>query len=303
MEQPKLFLKNCPLCGDDDFNGFYKHRHVIDIFYSYCNSCGLVFQNPTYSKEEWENFYKYNYRKIYDNSANPTEGSLLLQKNRADFYHNIIKSKKINFKSHLDIGSSAGELLVKIKEEYKIEIQAGVELDAQYRKFSINRGIKVFESLEEAIKDGTKYDLVTMNHVLEHIPQPRPFLETLSKLINPGGYLFLEVPNIEGGIGAMELAHPLAFSPATITEALRTAGLKITFMKLHGEPKYSSPLCKKYILLIAKSSSNRSTIPKLKINSLHKTRILMQRNLNWRESSSIYWLKFPYRVLKYGYQL
>ncbi|SRR6266496_5245005 len=91
MEQQKLFLKNCPLCNKSNFSNFYKYHHIIDIAYSYCNSCAIVFQNPTCSKQEWNNSYKYNYRKIYDNSTTPTESSLLLQKLRAEFYSYIIK--------------------------------------------------------------------------------------------------------------------------------------------------------------------------------------------------------------------
>jgi 2-polyprenyl-3-methyl-5-hydroxy-6-metoxy-1,4-benzoquinol methylase len=302
MVQPELFLKDCPLCGSHDFSGFYRRHHIIHIFYSYCNSCGLVFQNPTYSKEEWDRFYKYDYRKIYDNNVDPTESSLLLQRNRAEFYLQVIRNEKIKFNSHLDIGSSTGELLVKIKEDCKIKVQAGIELDAQYRKFSLSRGVKVFESLAEAIEEGTRYELVTMNHVLEHIPQPASFLRSLSKLIDPNGYLFIEVPNIEGGMGAMELAHPLAFSPETITKILNNAGFKITFMKMHGEPKHYSPRCKKYILVIAKFSNVELNIRKMKKNALHKTKSLMQRRFNWKEPSVVYWLKFPYRMLKHGYK-
>ena len=74
-------------------------------------------------------------------------------------------------------------------------------------------------------------------------------------------------------MGAMELAHPIAFSPATIKKILMKAGFEIIFMNLHGHPKHSSPLCKKYILVIAKFSgitadnikSEKSQYTKLKV--------------------------------------
>ncbi len=302
MKQPSTFLKNCPSCNKNNFSNFYTYPHKIDVKYSYCNSCSLIFQNPTYSKKEWDNFYKYDYRNIYEGSPTPTESSLLLQKKRAEFYLKILTSQKISFKSHLDVGSSAGELLSKIKKEYKLEYQAGIELDHEYRKYSIDKGAKVFESLEAAVEEGDRYDLITINHVLEHIPKPNLFLNTLSKLINSNGYLFLEVPNIEGGMGAMEIAHPLAFSSSTIKEILTNAGFEILYIKLHGEPKILSPSCKNYILTIAKFSCIKLNKIKWKKNSKYKTRILMQRNFNWKESTLIYWLKFPYRILKYGYK-
>jgi SAM-dependent methyltransferase len=39
---------------------------------------------------------------------------------------------------------------------------------------------------------------VSLRHVLEHLPYPNLAMEKISGLLKPGGYLLIEVPNIEG---------------------------------------------------------------------------------------------------------
>ena len=40
--------------------------------------------------------------------------------------------------------------------------------------------------------------MVSLRHVLEHLPQPRLAMERISALLRPGGWLLVEIPNIEG---------------------------------------------------------------------------------------------------------
>jgi len=46
-----------------------------------------------------------------------------------------------------------------------------------------------------------QFDVVTLYHVLEHIPHPIAFMKLLRNIVRPGGYIILEVPNT-GGLSA-----------------------------------------------------------------------------------------------------
>jgi SAM-dependent methyltransferase len=67
---------------------------------------------------------------------------------------------------------------------------------------------------------GEKYDIVSLFHVLEHMPNPIAAFDRLASLINPCGSLIIEVPNIEQADAAPSniffKAHLFYFSAATL---------------------------------------------------------------------------------------
>ena len=52
-----------------------------------------------------------------------------------------------------------------------------------------------FENLERLIEDGAQFDVIAMEHVLEHVLDPERLLERLPRLIAPGGVCAITVPN------------------------------------------------------------------------------------------------------------
>jgi SAM-dependent methyltransferase len=50
---------------------------------------------------------------------------------------------------------------------------------------------------EEAGISTASFDLVTLNHVLEHVEEPVPLLRSIAAYLRPGGLLFVEVPNCD----------------------------------------------------------------------------------------------------------
>lgn len=55
--------------------------------------------------------------------------------------------------------------------------------------------------IEDLLKQGERFDLVVCSEVLEHLREPRPFLEAINRLLAPGGGLIVTTPN---GYGAFE---------------------------------------------------------------------------------------------------
>lgn len=98
-----------------------------------------------------------------------------------------------NFKKEgklLDIGSGTGEFLLKAKKRgYQVK---GVEPDAASRELAGKKGLEVTEQLD-GIQE--KFDVITMWHALEHIPDLKKTIEHLQQLLLAGGYLVVAVPN------------------------------------------------------------------------------------------------------------
>ena len=110
----------------------------------------------------------------------------------------------------------------------------GTEFDSQAAAVARSRGFKVYEEpLDELVKSGSRFDAVTISHVIEHVHEPSALLRAARQLLRPGGHFWIETPNIdanghvyfgEGWRGLHPPHHLQVFSPGALQEMLREAG-------------------------------------------------------------------------------
>lgn len=102
---------------------------------------------------------------------------------------------------------------------------AGSDLDARCRE--VVEAIPGVEALYPGSLDrvpGT-FDLVSMIHVLEHIPSPRAILADVRGKLRPDGSFLAEVPNLSQNPFDLILAdHASHFTPETLTRLLGSSG-------------------------------------------------------------------------------
>jgi SAM-dependent methyltransferase len=135
--------------------------------------------------------------------------------------------------SILDIGCSTGDLLQAIGELGRFRLY-GVENSEQVATIARGNGITVLTgSFEDVELSGMSFDLISMQHVLEHVTDPKFFLARSFQLLNRNGLLTGELPNYDswdarlfgrywgGGYAPRHIWH---FSPATLRRALENAG-------------------------------------------------------------------------------
>ena len=103
----------------------------------------------------------------------------------------LIKSLKKDAKNILDIGAGTGDFLSFIQSE-SMSV-TGIEPNPKARELAKNKGF----FLEEDIKNvkGKLFDVITMWHVLEHIPNLEETIIDLESLLKPNGVLIVAVPN------------------------------------------------------------------------------------------------------------
>jgi len=82
-----------------------------------------------------------------------------------------------------------------------------------------------------------KYNLITFNKVLEHVEDPVDFLFKSKSVLNSGGMIYIEVPDIEAmndhqnkDREEFHLGHLHVFSPASLYKLIETAGLSFIEM-------------------------------------------------------------------------
>ncbi len=264
MNANKKTDQNCPLCSDKRAHVFHQEESFgYSLTYYQCATCGLVFQHAADSPAADPSFYQETYRRVYQESEEPTPKDLWVQKRRALNSITFLKDKGLNSVGNaLDIGASAGVLLDAFKAAYGCQV-TGVEPGRVYRSFAQSKGLHMVSSLEELVNAKPKrFDLVSLMHVLEHLVDPLGTLKTLSQdLMTKDGRLLIGVPNFYAH-DSYELAHLICFTPHSLRELVQQAGFEVLTVKAHGY--HRSKLLKLYLTLLAKPLPEKTSVPEIK---------------------------------------
>jgi len=98
---------------------------------------------------------------------------------------------------HLDIGCGQGELIYLLKSS-GINSE-GLEINNKLVTALRKKGDIVYNKLlGDKLYENKKYDIITANHVLEHISNLNSFINNISMMVNKGGYLIIAFPYIYG---------------------------------------------------------------------------------------------------------
>ncbi|MGQ9657379.1 MAG: class I SAM-dependent methyltransferase [Fimbriimonadales bacterium] len=147
----------------------------------------------------------------------------------------------------LDVGCGNGDFL---QLAQRAGWQAvGVEPDPKAVAIARARGLTVHHGgLETLSAESETYDGITMNHVIEHVHDPRTTLTHCYRLLKPGGWLWLETPNLdaqgharygENWVGLDIPRHLVVFTDRALRQLLKEVG----FARVERLPYY--PLCER----------------------------------------------------------
>jgi len=172
----------------------------------------------------------------------------------------------------LDVGCGNGATLRAFSEAEPDWGLAGSELDERHRGRieSISR-VEAFYTC--AIRDVPGcFDVVTMVHVLEHVPRPVPFLAEAWSRLAGGGLLVVEIPDYtRNPFDVLVADHCTHFSAATAALTLQLALNAPAFVAEDWVPKE--------LTLVARAAPGPP--PSLPTVSPSSTREAVEANLDW----------------------
>jgi len=101
----------------------------------------------------------------------------------------------------LDIGCNEGRGLRLYKANgFAAE---GLELNANAAAAARAQGFAVHEKLIEDFVPAEPYDFAVLSNVLEHAPDPRAMLADVSRILAPGGQVWISLPNVESAMAKL----------------------------------------------------------------------------------------------------
>jgi len=94
----------------------------------------------------------------------------------------------------LDVGCNAGQLLLAFKQDgWNVK---GLDLNPSVVKHARDLGLDATVApLDECDFEQESFDMVTMSHTLEHIPELDKTIKECHRILKPSGCLFIAVPN------------------------------------------------------------------------------------------------------------
>src|SRR3989338_3100216 len=204
-----------------------------------CETCGLVFMNPRPSKEEYNRLYAQygEERHSLDSETavlNYIKGKEIGLKKKASSIINFLKPHIPSAGTVLDIGTGIGTMSVAMRDQLHWEVE-GIEPGVSLAKIiSKQFGLNIFNgTLDDFLKNypEKKFDLLILHHVFEHFTEPVKRLRELLNMLNSGGLIYMEIPNVTDFKKPVhqffDLLHPYSYSPTTLQNIVEASGAKI----------------------------------------------------------------------------
>jgi len=214
-----------------------------------CKSCGCRFQHPLPEKSALTNFYPREY--WWSQQPPKQSGSARLFRRLEKAYREFVTEDHARFLDYcarrnpgsekllLDIGCGNGTFLHVARSHgyvpHGMDVSArAVEIAREQYGCLARQG-----EIGSATWDDSRFDFITMFHVLEHLPDPRAALKYASGLLRSSGLLVIQVPNISSiqarlfgsrWYGLDVPRHVINFTPKALALLLREMGFEFTLI-------------------------------------------------------------------------
>lgn len=202
-----------------------------------CKACGLVFAQDSLTRMDLERHYQSEYYKgAMDSACYGCQFTSQFAKRLfplRKFYLDKLGTYFPKKGRLLDIGCGMG-LFLAFAQENGWDV-LGIEPFEGFAKYSVNHlGVKIIVGSFEDLRIKEKFDVITLFHTLEHMFDPRMVLEKIYSLLNPGGVVLIEVPNMgspfsrwKGKSWFAPKNHRFYFTREALGRYLKEVGLEI----------------------------------------------------------------------------
>lgn len=231
--------KSCSLCGHSTSPTLvnrpdreYGVPHRLE--YWACSGCGLVFADPI-PVSLVPDFYR-SYSTHTADGGHHGQGmfwrivealSPPLDRNGAFGKLDIAKDARI-----LDFGCGSGRFIRQLMSSGYCNL-AGCDFDPNVAAISMP-GLRFFHGIDSLGNE--RFDVITLNHVIEHLPDPVGTLRQLAGHLARGGFIHIRTPNVVSSLarrfghhwrGWETPRHLHLFTPAALRLAAGAAGLTL----------------------------------------------------------------------------
>lgn len=219
----------CPCCGSREFGVF--RNGLLQ-----CSVCGLVVDPTVWKQDANEAMEKEWFGEEYDPQESPWVCLFEHWNNRRTL--DRIASFSLTGRRLLEIGVGSGSFL-EFARSRGFQVM-GCDLSGPVcRHIEGKFHIPVHHGHVNTLPDEPAFDVVVMNHVLEHVSDPVGLLQEVRRRMNRGSVLHVVVPNVDSwesclrGWTGFEPYHLVYFRPTTLKNAAERAGFLVSRISTH----------------------------------------------------------------------
>jgi 2-polyprenyl-3-methyl-5-hydroxy-6-metoxy-1,4-benzoquinol methylase len=196
LTSPNLFKANtCPVC-EIEKEPAKRFKNKVGFSFAVCADCKTIYIDPAPTEETLQRLYNDPAESFIFNKGNEGANVSVIAGHDED-YNAILRMMSGKPKEHLrllEVGCANGSFLMTANETFDVE---GVELNDATAEVARQNGFRVKTGRINDIEGESVYDLIVMLQVLEHIVKPGELIRDALRLLKPGGYLYVDVPNVD----------------------------------------------------------------------------------------------------------
>lgn len=198
-------MSRCPVCNG---HGFFPAEKVFDDRYgepnSYllarCAKCGHIATLPRFCESDLPRLYSTYYPRKGIRAENVADEVLKVKSVFAQlvrWWNGTNNQGQYSVRAGetmLDVGCGSGASLLEAKLLGAIPF--GIETDFNVQPIAKALGLTIhFGNLKDRPFPGQVFELIVLNQVIEHLPDPDWALQTLNEMLAPNGRMVLAFPN------------------------------------------------------------------------------------------------------------
>lgn len=245
---------DCPICNQSmklHLEGKYNRCGYHDYHFTLqkCETCQFYATYPSPSNESYD-------------LSHDEDGKFISMDTRK--WNKALLKRVLKYKKKgelLEIGPNAGNFL-EMATDAGFDC-LGVEIDEVAAKEGIRLGRNIVQADALTYKFNKKFDVIVMNHVLEHIPQIKEVPQKIYQLLKDDGVVVLNIPHYHGLIAQIMQEKWCLMAPFTHLWFFTRKSTRLFFQKYfssirfysntNGEPiglrPFSIKNCLKYLIV------------------------------------------------------
>lgn len=247
--------QQCPCCGSDSFQEWAKatdreYRTTDETFTLYrCKNCESLYLHPV-PIDRLSIIYPSNYYSFAEQNTSIISSIKTGLDKR--FFRQLSQSVKKQSLTALDVGGGVGwELNVLQEADNRVKNTMIVDLDPDAAAGAAKNGHGYFCGRIEEYETTTKYDIILMLNLIEHVEFPREVLKKCRELLSDEGIIIIKTPNCDaldarifrnrnwGGFHCPR--HWTLFTKSSFELCAKNAGLSVkTFSYTQGAPFWAT---------------------------------------------------------------